>query len=72
MKTKKPKNSAATPVLDTAPSKVNVNVLNGTGISGLAGQAGSDLAGRGFNVVSTGDAAHHRLHRSRHRVRVRC
>ncbi len=57
MKTKKPKNSAATPVLDTAPSKVNVNVLNGTGISGLAGQAGSDLAGRGFNVVSTGDAA---------------
>ena len=55
-KTKKSKVSAPAAVLDTAPSKVNVNVLNGTGISGLAGQAGTDLAGRGFNVVSTGDA----------------
>ncbi len=54
-KAKKPKRST-TPVLLTTPSKVNVNVLNGTDISGLAGQAGSDLTGRGFNVVSTGDA----------------
>ena len=57
-KTKKTKKSHATttPVLDTTPSKVNVNVLNGAGINGLAGQAGSDLTSRGFNVVSTGDA----------------
>jgi LCP family protein required for cell wall assembly len=53
----KSKHATTTPVLDTTPSKVNVNVLNGAGITGLAGQAGSDLTGRGFNVVSTGDAA---------------
>ena len=55
-KSKKSKHAVTTPVLDTTPSKVNVNVLNGAGINGLAGQAGSDLTARGFNVVSTGDA----------------
>jgi LCP family protein required for cell wall assembly len=56
-KSKKSKHATTTPVLDTTPSKVNVTVLNGAGISGLAGQAGSDLTSRGFNVVSTGDAS---------------
>ncbi len=46
------------PTLDAiSPSKVNVEVLNGSGITGEAGQAGSDLTGKGFNVVGTGDAA---------------
>jgi LCP family protein required for cell wall assembly len=54
---KKTAGATTTPVLTTAPSKVNVNVLNGAGISGLAGQASSDLTSRGFHVVSTGDAS---------------
>ncbi len=46
------------PTLDSiSPSKVNVEVLNGSGISGEAGQVGDDLSGKGFNVVGTGDAA---------------
>jgi LCP family protein required for cell wall assembly len=44
------------PTLDAAPSHVNVQVLNGSGIQGEAGQAGSDLTNEGFNVVGTGDA----------------
>jgi LCP family protein required for cell wall assembly len=56
-KSSKSEHATTTPVLDTTPSKVNVNVLNGTGIIGLAGQAGSDLTSRGFDVVSTGDAS---------------
>jgi LCP family protein required for cell wall assembly len=56
--TKKGKSAkkSATPTLDAAPSKVNVQVLNGSGITGEAGQAGSDLTNEGFNVVGTGDA----------------
>jgi LCP family protein required for cell wall assembly len=46
----------AAPTLDAAPSHVNVQVLNGSGIHGEATQAGSDLTNEGFNVVSTGDA----------------
>jgi LCP family protein required for cell wall assembly len=45
------------PVVDTAPSKVQVNVENGSGVSGVANQAGSDLTSRGFDVVGTGDAS---------------
>jgi LCP family protein required for cell wall assembly len=46
------------PTLDSiSPSKVNVEVLNGSGISGEAGQVGDDLTSKGFNVVGTGDAA---------------
>jgi LCP family protein required for cell wall assembly len=58
---KKPGKSGKKPTAPTldaiSPSKVNVQVLNGSGISGEAGQAGSDLTGKGFNVVGTGDAA---------------
>jgi LCP family protein required for cell wall assembly len=56
-KAKKAKKPAATPAATVSPSKVNVDVENGNGISGAASQAGSDLTGRGFNVVSTGDAS---------------
>jgi LCP family protein required for cell wall assembly len=56
-KGKKSSKKASTPTLDsTSPSKVNVQVLNGSGIQGEAAQAGSDLTGEGFNVVGTGDA----------------
>jgi LCP family protein required for cell wall assembly len=51
--TKKP---TAQPVVKVAPSQVKVDVLNGSGGSGIAAQAGSDLASRGFDVVSTSDA----------------
>jgi hypothetical protein len=45
-----------TPVLDAKPSQVNVQVLNGSGVSGIAGDAATALTSRGFNVVGTGDA----------------
>jgi len=52
----KPAKKSTTPTLDASPSHVNVQVLNGSGIQGEAGQAGSDLTNEGFNVVGTGDA----------------
>jgi LCP family protein required for cell wall assembly len=52
-KTKKP---GATPSATTSPSQVKVDVENGSGVSGAAGQAGSDLTNDGFTVVGTGDA----------------
>jgi LCP family protein required for cell wall assembly len=57
-KTKKGKSKKSTaPTLDsTTPSKVNVQVLNGSGIEGIASQVGSDLTSQGFNVVGSGDA----------------
>jgi LCP family protein required for cell wall assembly len=56
-KARRARKPATTPVLDTAPSKVKVNVQNGSGTQGLASQAGSDLQKRGFVVVGTGDAS---------------
>ncbi len=53
---KKSKKAAVTPAVDTAPSQVKVAVQNGSGVTGVAAQAGSDLTSRGFDVVSTGDA----------------
>jgi LCP family protein required for cell wall assembly len=47
---------SAPPTLDATPSKVNVQVLNGSGITGMAGQVKGDLTNEGFNVVGTGDA----------------
>ncbi len=38
------------------PSRVNVQVLNGTTVSGLAGTTMTALQQRGFNVVRTGNA----------------
>ncbi|MDR0345693.1 MAG: LytR C-terminal domain-containing protein, partial [Nocardiopsaceae bacterium] len=41
---------------DAKPAQVKVQVLNGSGITGLAGQAASALTSRGFQVTGTGDA----------------
>lgn len=38
------------------PSQVQVKVLNGSGITGLASQAATALTSRGFQVTGTGDA----------------
>jgi LytR cell envelope-related transcriptional attenuator len=44
-------------VKSAQPSSVKVDVLNGSGVSGLAASVGTRLASRGFDVVGTGDAA---------------
>ena len=54
---KKASKKSSSPTLDSvSPSKVNVQVLNGSGTQGMASQVGSDLTNEGFNVVGTGDA----------------
>ncbi|SDC06104.1 transcriptional attenuator, LytR family [Geodermatophilus telluris] len=40
-----------------APSEVSVEVYNGSGVPGLAGEAGSALEDAGFTVTSTGNAS---------------
>jgi LCP family protein required for cell wall assembly len=52
----KPAKKSTPPTLDAAPSHVNVQVLNGSGVTGIAGQVQTDLTNEGFNVVGTGDA----------------
>jgi len=47
----------AAQVLTTSPAKVKVEVLNGSGVQGVAGQAAAALQGRGFDVIGTSDAA---------------
>ncbi len=57
-RTAHPKASAspsATPTV--SPGQVRVDVLNGSGTQGLAGQAAGGLGQQGFNVVGSGDAA---------------
>ncbi len=53
--------AAATPdradVIDARPSRVRVQVLNGSAVAGLAGQVAAALTSRGFVVAGTGDAA---------------
>jgi LCP family protein required for cell wall assembly len=44
-------------LLTTSPSKVKVEVLNGSGVQGIASQAAADLTSRGFQVTGTGNAA---------------
>jgi LCP family protein required for cell wall assembly len=44
-------------LLTTSPSKVKVEVLNGSGVRGIADQAATDLTSRGFDVTGTGNAA---------------
>jgi LCP family protein required for cell wall assembly len=46
------------PPLVTAPEKVSVQVLNGTGVKGAASQLAEQLSAVGFNVVGVGDASH--------------
>ena len=52
-----PTSSVAPQVLTTSPSQVKVQVLNGSGASGIAAQAAAGLTRRGFDVTGTGDAA---------------
>lgn len=42
---------------DLAPSFVHVTVLNGTGVSGLAGRFAKDLQNKGFIIAKIGDAS---------------
>jgi LCP family protein required for cell wall assembly len=44
-------------VLTTSPSNVKVQVLNGSGVQGIAAQAATGLTSRGFDVTGTGNAA---------------
>jgi LCP family protein required for cell wall assembly len=53
----KGKKATAPPAVDTTPSQVKVEVENGSGFNGIAGQAGSALTNLGFDVVGTGDAS---------------
>jgi LCP family protein required for cell wall assembly len=49
--------SASAQLLTTSPSKVKVEVLNGSGVAGIASQAATGLTSRGFDVTGTGNAA---------------
>ena len=53
--TTKPTGPKTTPVLDASPAKVNVQVLNGSGVLNIASTAGTALTSLGFHVVGTGD-----------------
>jgi LCP family protein required for cell wall assembly len=56
-KTKKKKAGSQSTTLSTvSPSKVQVEVLNGNGVQGAAGQAAGELTGKGFQVVGTTNA----------------
>jgi LCP family protein required for cell wall assembly len=46
------------PPLVTAPEKVSVQVLNGSGVKGAASRLAEQLNAVGFNVVGVGDAPH--------------
>ncbi|MGO8885413.1 MAG: LCP family protein [Streptosporangiaceae bacterium] len=48
---------AAPALAATAAAQVRVRVLNGSGVTGIAGAAAAGLTSRGFNVTGTGDAA---------------
>jgi LCP family protein required for cell wall assembly len=48
--------SGGAQVLTTSPSKVRVEVLNGSGVSRVASEAAAGLTSRGFVVTGTGDA----------------
>ena len=49
--------SSGAQVLTTSPSNVKVEILNGSGVPGIAGQAAVGLTSRGFDVTGTGNAA---------------
>ncbi len=52
-KNKKAKKAAVPTV---SPARVNVQVLNGSGINGIAGSTATALTGKGFKVTGTGPA----------------
>jgi LCP family protein required for cell wall assembly len=52
----KKKKSVAT-AATVSPAKVNVKVLNGSGLQGVAAEGSADLTSRGFNVVGSTNAS---------------
>ena len=56
----KPKTGATAPAEPTvSPAKVSVQVLNGSGVNGVAGSAATALTAKGFAVTGTGPAANY-------------
>jgi LCP family protein required for cell wall assembly len=55
-KTKHKTAASATTVATLSPSKVSVEVLNGSGLGGVAGEGATGLASRGFNIAGQGNA----------------
>jgi LCP family protein required for cell wall assembly len=51
--------ATAAPVPTVSPAKVSVQVLNGSGVNGVAGSAATALTGKGFTVTGTGPAANY-------------
>lgn len=49
--------STPSPAATVSPRKVQVEVLNGNGVPGAAGQAASDLTSKGFDVVGASNAS---------------
>ena len=56
-KVSRPTAPSGAQLLTTSPSKVKVQVLNGSGEQGIASQAATALTSRGFDVTGTGNAA---------------
>src|SRR5215831_18077593 len=56
IKSAKAKKGKASPAPTVSPSKVQLEVLNGSGTVGIATTAASGLTNLGFNVIGTGDA----------------
>jgi len=52
-----PSSGSGAQVLTTNPANVRVEVLNGSGVSRIAGQTATALTSRGFDVTGTGEAA---------------
>ena len=52
-----PAPTSAQVLTTTSPANVKVQVLNGSGIQGMAARAAAGLTSRGFDVTGTGDAA---------------
>jgi LCP family protein required for cell wall assembly len=52
-----PTSGGAQVLTTTSPSNVKVDVLNGSGVAGIAEQAALGLTSRGFDVTGTGNAA---------------
>ncbi len=55
----KAKNHAATALPTVSPAKVQVQVLNGSGVTGVAGTTATALTAKGFTVTGTGPAANY-------------
>jgi len=56
-KAKTAKTATAEPTV--SPAKVSVEVLNGSGVNGVAGSAATALTAKGFTVTGTGPAANY-------------